>query len=106
MKRHPQYGADLLADVHGYPDTAGHMALEHHEKCDGSGYPQGLRGDLIHPGARIACLADVFDSLTTDRLYQPGVSAYEALRVMRDEMDGSFDTTMWKQFVLLLGVEE
>ena len=69
MRRHPRYAYDLLAPI-AYLRQALHIPHCHHEKWDGSGYPQGLRGDQIPLVARIFALADVYDALRSDRPYR------------------------------------
>ena len=70
---------------------AASIALTHHERFDGSGYPQGLEGDEIPIEGRITAVADVFDALLTDRSYRPALSTEEAATVMRDGSGTQFD---------------
>ncbi len=70
MSRHPTAGYEILAPItHPYADIP-LMARYHHERIDGNGYPEGLKGDQIPPGAKIVTLADSFDAMTTDRPYR------------------------------------
>jgi response regulator RpfG family c-di-GMP phosphodiesterase len=71
MKQHPTIGLQIL-DGSQRPilKAAAVIAHQHHEKWDGSGYPQGLKGEDIHPYARIVAVADVFDALTHERVYK------------------------------------
>jgi diguanylate cyclase (GGDEF)-like protein len=69
MKRHPEYGAEFLGSSSFY-DVARQVAMHHHERWDGSGYPRGLAGDNIPLAARIVSVADVYDALTSDRPYK------------------------------------
>ncbi|MDE3096430.1 MAG: HD-GYP domain-containing protein, partial [Chloroflexota bacterium] len=69
MKRHPEYGAEFLGNSPFY-DVARQVAMYHHERWDGSGYPHGLRGEEIPLPARIVSVADVYDALTSDRPYK------------------------------------
>jgi diguanylate cyclase (GGDEF)-like protein len=69
MKRHPEYGAEFLGSSSFY-DVARQVALHHHERWDGTGYPAGLQGDAIPLAARIVSVADVYDALTSDRPYK------------------------------------
>jgi response regulator RpfG family c-di-GMP phosphodiesterase len=77
------------------------IALQHHEREDGMGYPRKLMGDEIHDYARICCIADVFDALTAERSYKKALAPFEALRVMKEEMLGHFHKEIFKNFVLL-----
>ena len=106
FQRHPEYGAEILEDEGLPTDSVYHVVLEHHEMCDESGYPQRLTGERIHPHAKVCCVIDVFDDLTSDKGRRRGVSAYEALRMMRDEMSGCFERELWRQFAVMLGSEE
>jgi len=102
VKLHPVFAIDTLRKVPRLSEGVYSVVLDHHEKCDGSGYPRGLRDDQIHLHAKIACLVDVFDALTTKRSYKDRVTTYEALKLMRDEMAGAFDQTLWRQFSILM----
>lgn len=102
VKMHPEWGLQMLRDAELSP-TVSAVIHEHHEKCDGTGYPQGLLANEIHPFARLVCMINVFDGLTTKRPHRPAYSFFEALRVMRTEMNDAFDQQMWRPFVLMLG---
>lgn len=83
MERHTQMGFELLADSgDGMLDLAATIALSHHERWDGSGYPQRLRGDRIPLEARIAAIADAFDALTRPRAYRDALPLAEATEVV------------------------
>lgn len=72
VRTHCQAGADLLKDL-GYPSPVVRVALEHHERLDGSGYPLGLGGDEICLEAKIVAVADVAEAMTADRPYRPSL---------------------------------
>lgn len=82
-------------------NLAAEIALTHHEKWDGSGYPNGLRGDNIPLSGRITIIADVFDALTNERVYKPAYSTCESVRIMRDEMSPgkAFDPDIFTVFI-------
>ena len=83
MQRHAQIGYQLLAGATSeLLRIAADIALTHHEWWDGSGYPRGLQGVEIPEEARIAAVTDVFDALTSNRVYRPGISFDEAIVVM------------------------
>lgn len=90
IMRHPDIGVQLLSGIK-LPWDIISLIRYHHEKFDGSGYPVGLEGELIPVGARIICVADVFDALTSARPYRDAFSIERALQVMKDEMTLSFD---------------
>jgi putative two-component system response regulator len=83
MKQHTLIGTQMLKDSEcPLVQLASVVAFCHHERWDGSGYPQGLSGDAIPESARIVALADVYDALHTDRVYRPAFSEREALTVL------------------------
>jgi putative nucleotidyltransferase with HDIG domain len=84
IKRHPEYGIELLASVE-FPWDIRPIIRSHHEKVDGSGYPDRLRGDEIPLSAQLICIVDVYDALTTTRSYRGAMSHQAAL----DEMNRS-----------------
>jgi putative nucleotidyltransferase with HDIG domain len=79
MRRHPIVGAQIVAPLEFFAEGAV-IVRHHHERHDGSGYPDGLRGELIPLGARIVAVADVYDALTSDRAYRPRLARAEAVR--------------------------
>ena len=103
MKRHPATGEQILKEQ-GVTDT---MMLEvvrhHHEKLDGSGYPDGLAGDEIGPWVRVSTIADVFDALTTQRSYKDALNSFPSLKLMQDEMHDMLDREYFRAFVQLVG---
>jgi PAS domain S-box-containing protein len=78
IKLHPQAGYDILKDIH-FPWPIALMVLQHHERLDGSGYPQGLKGEEILLGARILSVADVVEAMSSHRPYRPGLGTEAAL---------------------------
>jgi putative nucleotidyltransferase with HDIG domain len=89
MKRHPADGAQMVAEM-GDPEITA-MVLHHHERLDGSGYPEGLRGDQIPLGARIISVADTFDAITSGRAYHGPRKHRPALEVVSDEAGSRLD---------------
>jgi HD-GYP domain-containing protein (c-di-GMP phosphodiesterase class II) len=90
MRRHPVVGAQIVAPLEFFADGAV-IVRHHHERHDGSGYPDGLRGELIPLGARIVAVADVYDALTSDRPYRPRLAHAEAVRRLDAEADQTLD---------------
>ena len=92
MRRHPMIGHELLADSHNrFIRTSAVIALRHHERFDGTGYPDGLSGDQIPLPARIVTVADVFDALISPRPYKPAWSIEAALDYLREQRGLLFD---------------
>ncbi len=87
IKRHPGDGADMLAPI-GDPEVVA-MVLHHHERLDGSGYPDGLAGEEIPVGARIIAVADTFDAITSVRPYRAPRKQQAALRILKQESGSS-----------------
>jgi putative nucleotidyltransferase with HDIG domain len=101
MERHAPAGAELLADI-DFPWDILPMVRGHHEKWDGTGYPDKLAGENIDITARITCIADVFDALTTDRPYRPGFTVDEALTMMTKDIGKMFDPELFPRFVRIM----
>lgn len=92
MRQHTEFGASILEDSESeFINVGKTIALTHHEKWDGTGYPNGLRAEAIPLEGRIAALADVFDALTTKRPYKEAFSNEKAFRIIREEKGGHFD---------------
>jgi two-component system, response regulator RpfG len=101
MRRHPLIGHGILGDSPSrYLQMGAVIALGHHEKFDGSGYPQGLAGENIPLPARIAAVADVFDALVSNRPYKRAWSFQEALHYIRSESGKHFDPACARAFEL------
>jgi len=97
MKRHPEAGLELVADI-DFPGDVRSIIRNHHERWDGHGYPDGLAGEEIPITARILCVADVYDALTTARSYRDSLSHNRAAQVMR-ESTGQFDPHLLEIFL-------
>ena len=92
MERHTTFGYEILADSDSeLLQLAATIALTHHERWDGGGYPQGLAGEDIPIEGRITAVADVFDALLSDRCYRSALSADDAVEVMREGRGTHFD---------------
>lgn len=92
MNRHPALGWALMADADNPLFLlAAEVALAHHERWDGSGYPVGLAGESIPLSGRIVAVADFFDALTMDRCYRPAFSDEQALAMLAEEAGRHFD---------------
>jgi HD-GYP domain-containing protein (c-di-GMP phosphodiesterase class II) len=84
-------------------DMAATIALSHQEKWDGTGYPRGLKGEAIPIEGRIVAVADVFDALTSDRVYRKAFSVDEAVQMMREQRGRHFDPVLLDAFMEVLG---
>ncbi len=100
MKRHPLIGHDILKDSSSSVLRLGaSIALSHHEKFDGSGYPHGLKGEAIPIEGRIVAVADVFDALTSARPYKPVWPLSRAIALLRDGRGRHFDADCVSAFL-------
>jgi HD-GYP domain-containing protein (c-di-GMP phosphodiesterase class II) len=101
MRTHPYQGYKILKEADELSEECEYIVLQHHERYDGKGYPKRLKGDEIHIYGRICCLADVFDALTAERSYKKPMSKFDALKLMRDEMQDFFSRDLLEPFILL-----
>ena len=100
MEAHAELGHGILADSgHELLELAALVALTHHEHYDGAGYPRGLAGEEIPLEGRITAVADVFDALTSHRVYRPALSLEETLRILREGRGRHFDPVVLDAFV-------
>lgn len=103
MQTHAQIGADILSgDDSALLSMAREIALTHHEKWDGSGYPNGLKGNDIPLVGRITALADVFDALTSERPYKKAWTVDDSLILIREQSGKHFDPALVTIFEQLL----
>jgi hypothetical protein len=104
MERHAQAGHDLLRDSSSELLRLGALiALHHHERWDGAGYPNGLAGEAVPIAARIVAVADVFDALTTDRVYRAALAFDDAVAIVRKGRGTHFDPGVVDAFDATLG---
>jgi diguanylate cyclase (GGDEF)-like protein len=100
MERHAEIGYRLLANSSSeLLDVAATIALTHHERYDGTGYPRGLAGEAIPLEGRIASVADVFDAITSNRVYRPALPVEQAIEVMREGRGTQFDPLVLDLFL-------
>lgn len=102
VKGHSDAGYSILQNNGITNQKILHGVRYHHEKLDGSGYPQGLRGKMIPLFARILGICDVFDALTTKRTFRTNYTSFEALLLMKKEMTTQFDESYIDAFIRLL----
>lgn len=102
IETHPQAGADLVRGMQSL-ETVRPIIRHHHERYDGSGYPDGLAGEAIPLAARIMAVVDVYDALVTARPYKDPLPPHEATAILRQEADrGSWDPRIVRAFLELL----
>jgi len=101
MRQHPVVGDEIVSELN-FPWDIRPIVRNHHERWDGGGYPDGLRGEEIPLTARILCVADVFDALTTARSYRPAMGREEALAIMERDAGKIFDPQLFRIFRTLV----
>jgi putative nucleotidyltransferase with HDIG domain len=97
VRGHPTAGVELLADIE-FPWDVRPIVESHHERWDGRGYPHGLAGEAIPLTARVLCIADVYDALTSQRSYKKAFSHDEAMEIMRRDVGTQFDPSLFAAF--------
>ena len=103
MKEHTRIGEAALARLGGLSDTALDVVRHHHEKLDGKGYPDGLKGNQISTLVRISSIVDVFDALTSNRPHRKAYSSFEAIQMMNTTMKKDFDLEILRSFISMMG---
>jgi HD-GYP domain-containing protein (c-di-GMP phosphodiesterase class II) len=99
IKMHPIYGYQRVKELRAISERGRRIVLEHHERCDGSGYPHGLTGDQISEVGRICAIVESYEDLTSERPYHKPVSVFQALKMMQEEGMGKYDTAVFKAFI-------
>ncbi len=99
VEQHPVTGEQMLRQVGGFSDDVLAVVRGHHERLDGSGYPDGLTGDGVPWMARVLAIAEVFESLTSTQPYRERLQPLDALTFMLREMEDQFDSTLLRQFI-------
>jgi putative nucleotidyltransferase with HDIG domain len=103
MRGHVKAGYHMVIRALGHPPSYAHIIADHHERCDGSGYPTGRTASSIALDSQLVSIVDAFDALTTRRPYKPALSPFDALKLMRLGMKGQFNDEFLCEFVDLLG---
>jgi HD-GYP domain-containing protein (c-di-GMP phosphodiesterase class II) len=104
IRRHPKDGHDLLLKTPGIGPIPLDITLHHHERRDGSGYPDKLVADDISELAQMAAIVDVYDAITADRVYHKGLPAAEALRKIYEWSKFHFNPVLTQEFVRCVGI--
>lgn len=99
IRKHPRLGFKYLQEVDVVSPLSRIVVYSHHERVDGSGYPRGLKGEEIHEFAKIAAIADVFDALTSNRVYRDRWPTYKAAEHIMNNTERLFDYNLVKKFL-------
>lgn len=102
MKKHPKWGVDILTETDEITASSYYPILQHHERGERHGYPARLSLDNMHIYSKIVAIADAFDAMTTERVYQQAMDTFPALQIMLS-MKGAFDEAFLLTFIELMG---
>jgi putative nucleotidyltransferase with HDIG domain len=104
MKTHVAHGDCILRETAGIDDTAMCVTRHHHERLDGSGYPEGLQGEQISQFGRIGAIVDIYDALTSERCYKEAIEPPAVIRKLYEWSDSYLDRKLVEQFILHMGI--
>ncbi len=104
VKRHPDEGYEMLMAAGNVPNEVLNMVRHHHERVDGSGYPQGLKGNDVPLSVGIISIADAYETLTADNPYQPALTPVQALQRLRTTGVEGFGTELLQDFMRFVGL--
>jgi HD-GYP domain-containing protein (c-di-GMP phosphodiesterase class II) len=104
MKGHSQQGYEILLQVPNIGPIPLDIALHHHERHDGSGYPEKLQGEKISTLTQMVAIVDVYDAITSDRSYHKGMSAADALRKIYEWSQYHFNPQLVQSFIRCIGI--
>lgn len=104
IRSHPRKGWEMLRASPMVSAEAVDVCLHHHEKIDGSGYPEGLKGEQISLLAKMGAVCDVYDAITSNRPYKAGWDPAQSIRRMAEWAPGHFDATVFQAFVKSIGI--
>lgn len=104
MTQHVQWGIEIIQESGGLPPGAMEVIAQHHERSDGQGYPEYRSGKAITPAGMIGGIIDVYDAVTSDRLYGSALSAEEALKSMYEWRNKDFQPQLVEEFIRCMGI--
>lgn len=106
IKKHPEYGIEILNSMGETNEMILMIIGQHHEKIDGKGYPKGLQGKEIHPLSQIVAICDIFNALTTRRSYKEPMSSFQAAKLMHEQMKGELNIKLLAKFVKFMAKDK
>lgn len=104
MKLHARQSRDILLATEGIGELTVVTAAQHHERVDGTGYPEGLKGEEISIYGRMVAIADVYDAITADRVYHKGMTPTQGLKKLLEWSDSHLDATLVQDFIHCVGL--
>lgn len=103
IRNHTQYGYDMCEDMDDIDEKTKDVILSHHERIDGSGYPNGLEGDELSLFSKIVAVCDVYDAVTSDRVYKDKITPFKAYNEIIEHGYGKLDTELMLTFLNNIG---
>lgn len=104
MRQHVVHSYDILSNTAGITPTMLEVAANHHERLDGTGYPQRLKGEQLSLYTRMSGIVDVYDAVTADRVYKQGMQPTQAFRILLKGINQHFDAELVTKFIKCMGV--
>ena len=104
IKKHPLYSMEVLEKAGGIPEASKQIALQHHERYNGRGYPYNLQGEEISKFGQISAIVDVYDAITSDRVYKKALSPYEGMQKIYEWAKIDFNQTLVERFIQCMGI--
>jgi HD-GYP domain-containing protein (c-di-GMP phosphodiesterase class II) len=104
MKLHARHSRDILASTEGIGELTVITAAQHHERLDGTGYPEGLKGEEISEYGRMVAITDVYDAITADRVYHKGMTPTQGLKKLLEWSGDHLDPLLVRQFIRCIGL--
>jgi HD-GYP domain-containing protein (c-di-GMP phosphodiesterase class II) len=104
VKKHPLYTLEVLDKSQGIPESSKQVALQHHERYNGRGYPRGLQGEQIGRFGQIAAIIDVYDAITADRVYKKAIPLHEGIRLIYQGVKEDFSQLLVEHFIQCVGI--
>jgi HD-GYP domain-containing protein (c-di-GMP phosphodiesterase class II) len=104
MQAHPLYTYKIISKELLYPEDVGLVALQHHERWDGEGYPRRISGGDIDMGARIVSVADAFEAMVSEKPYRNSMMGYQAMKNLLSDNSRRFDPDVLKAFIKTMGI--
>jgi HD-GYP domain-containing protein (c-di-GMP phosphodiesterase class II) len=104
MQQHPLYTYKIVSKEFLYPEEVGLIALQHHERWDGEGYPRRSSGNDIDLGARIVSVADAFEAMVSQKSYRSSMMGYQAMKNLLSDNSRRFDPDVLKAFIQTMGI--
>ena len=103
INKHPAYSAEMLEKTPHIEEDSIRLSFEHHERLDGTGYPRGIKESQLHIDTNIVSICDVYDALTSARVYKPGFPLPKALQIIRENAGTDFKPNLVDMFINIIG---